>query len=161
MKTCKKWLNRALSAAGSAAESPSRAESQAGSAAPSAAETPRQRRNSCMFGGTFGGRKSQTETKVSFRGQLRQPKGLPPQPCSAAESAFGCPNWFLQKGRNLAPFAHFASKPSKHAYFSTKACIQVPRGLKHAHTPSTTLQTYSNNTHCSKHQYIPITQHMS
>ena len=134
------------------AESPSRAESQAGSAAPSAAETPRQRRNSCMFGGTFGGRKSQTETKVSFRGQLRQPKGLPPQPCSAAESAFGCRTWFLPKGRNLAPLCIFASKLTNHAYTSIKTCIQVPRGLKTSNTPTTTLQTHKNNIHCPRHQ---------
>ena len=138
MKTCKKWLNRALSAA------------------PSAAESPGQRRNSGRFGGTFGGRKCQTETKVSFRGQLRQPKGLPPQPCSAAESTFGCRTWFLPKGRNLAPLAHFASKPSKHAYCSTKACIQVPRGLKHAYTPSTTLQSHTIKLHCSKSHQKPI-----
>ena len=133
-----------------------------------------QSRKSGRFGGTFGGRNSQTETKLMHvRRHFRRPK-LPDRDESLLSGAsfgsrkaaspamfggrksFGCRTWFLPKGRNLAPFAHFASKPSKHAYFSTKACIQVPRGLKHEYTPSTTLHSHTIKLHCSKSHQKPI-----
>ena len=126
-----KWLNRAPSAA------------------PSAAESPGQRRNSARFGGTFGGRKCQTETKVSFRGHLRQPNAAStrgvrrPKLPSAAEPGF------CQTGRNLVQMNLLPPKTIDHAYFSTKTHIQVPRGLKHAYTPSTTLHSHTIKLHCS------------
>ena len=142
---------------------------RAPSAALSAAETPLQRRNSCMFGGSFGGRRSRPETKLNLRrhfrrpnvhdrsespasgSSLRQPKPPPqgfrrPNLPSAAEPGF------CQKGRNLVHMNPLPPKTSNHAYSSTKTCIQVPRGLKTSNTPTTTLQTHKNNIHCPRHQ---------
>ena len=136
-RSCKGRLNRALSAAGSAAESPSRAESQAGSAAPSATETPRQRRNSCMFGGTFGGRNCPPETKFLFWGQASAAEGClhkrvrRPKVPSAAEPEF------LQSGRNSAPTCTNVSQTFQtciNLFYNTpnhsQSSIQVHRGLK-------------------------------
>ena len=115
-----------------------------------------QSRKSGRFGGTFGGRNSQTETKLMHvRRHFRRPKlpdrdesllsgasfgsrRLPPQDGSAAESSFGCRTWFLPKGRNLAPFAHFASKLIKHAsnlFYNTQTQAYMFLGASNQHKP--------------------------
>ena len=96
------------------------------------------------FGGTFGGRKSQTETKVSFRGQLRQPNAASTKGGSAAETPFGGRTWFLPKGRNLAPLC--ISPPNlpnmhifqpKHAYkFLGASNMHIPHLQHFNHTQS-------------------------
>ena len=127
-----------------------------------------QSRKSGRFGGTFGGRNSQTETKLmhvrrhlrrpkvsdraetpTFGGRLRQPKAAS-QAGSAAESTFGCRTWFLPKGRNLAPFAHFASKPFQHAsnlFYNTQTQAYIFLGVSNHHKPH--LQ-HIKHPHCSR-----------
>ncbi|KAG8639817.1 hypothetical protein MANES_14G171850v8 [Manihot esculenta] len=72
-------------------------------------------RDESLLSGAGFGRNCQTETKVSFRGQASAAERLASPAMFGGRKSFGCRTWFLPKGRNLAPFAHFASQPSKHA----------------------------------------------
>ena len=112
------------------------------SAAGSAAETSLQRRNSCMFGGTFGGRKSRPETKLMH---FRRPNSLfrrPKVSFSPKSLAFGGKVWQpkLPPQGVRRPNLASAAEPgfSRKAESEHNSCSQPPKSYQ---TPITCIPT--------------------